>query len=70
MGNIQNHNHFPFDLTPVKSEYWDFFLYLKQCGWSGFNGDFNKRCLSAFIDTTLDECLTDDGLESVSEYSY
>ena len=70
MGNIRNHNHFPFDLTPVKSDYWDFFLYLHQCGWSGFNGDFSKKCLSAFIDTTIGECLTEDGLQSSSEYSY
>jgi len=70
MGNIRNHNHFPFDLTPVKSDYWDFFLYLYQCGWSGFGDWYYTGCLAAMIDTTIDECVTDDGLESLGEYVY
>lgn len=70
MGNIRNHNHFPFDLTPVKSDYWDFFLYLHQCGWSGFGDWYHTGCLAAMIDTAIDECVTDDGLESLGEYVY
>lgn len=70
MGNIRNHNHFSFDLTPVKSDYWDFFLYLNQCGWSGYGEWYHKPCLAAMIDTTVDECMIENGLQSMGEYVY
>ncbi len=69
MQDIPNHNRLPFEVNLNLSEYWDFFLYLKQCR-GGAYGNLFEGCLAAYIDTTVDECVTDDGLKSIEKYKY
>lgn len=69
MQNILNHNRLPFEVNLNLSEYWDFFLYLKQCGGNAY-GRLFEGCLATYIDTTIDECITDDGLKSMEKYKY
>lgn len=67
MGNILNHNRPVFKLKTSKSDYWDMHLYEQQG--SGEVGDgLQEECLSAYIDTTRDECIGEGELISTPEY--
>lgn len=69
MSNILNHNRLPFVCHLDMSEYWDFHLHLWQSV-GGYVEGFQDKCLAAYIDTTFDECLSDDGVVSMPNYSY
>ena len=56
MSNILNHNRMPFEFGVSKSDYWDTHLYLPQGGGNLKDG-LQDECLSAYIETTLNECL-------------
>lgn len=67
MGNILNHNRPVFKLKTSKSDYWDMHLYESQ-GSGAINDGLQEECLSAYIDTTREECIGDSELISTSEY--
>ena len=67
MGNILNHNRPVFKLKTSKSDYWDMHLYEPQ-GSGAINDGLQEECLSAYIDTTKDECIGNGELISTPEY--
>ena len=69
MSNILNHNRLPFKCKLSYKDYWDFHLHIGREYGSVLPG-LQTECLSAFIDTTNDECVTDEGLVSMSDYTY
>lgn len=69
MSNILNHNRLPFKCKLSYKDYWDFHLHLGREYGSVLPG-MQTGCLSAFIDTGIDECVTESGLESLRDYLY
>lgn len=69
MSNIFNHNRLPFKCKLSYKDYWDFHLYLGR-EYSTVLPGMQTDCLSAFIDTGINECVTETGLESLSTYTY
>lgn len=69
MSNILNHNRLTFKCKLSYKDYWDFHLHLGREYGSVLPG-MQTGCLSAFIDTGIDECVTESGLESLNEYHY
>jgi ABC-type glycerol-3-phosphate transport system permease component len=73
MSNILNHNRMPFDFGVSKSDYWDTQLYLSQGGGNLKDG-LQDDCLSAYIDTTFEDCVVPfEGmynLASMSQYKW
>lgn len=69
MSNILNHNKIPFKCKLSYKDYWDFHLHLGREYGTVLPG-MQTGCLSAFIDTEIDECVTESGLESLKEYPY
>lgn len=67
MGNILNHNRPIFKLRTSKSDYWDMHLYESQAGVLVKDG-LQEDCLTAYIDTTKDECIEENELVSVYDY--
>lgn len=67
MGNIFNHNRPVFNLRTSKSDYWDMHLYQSE-GAGDVSDGLQEDCLAAYIDTTKDECIEDNGLVSVPDY--
>lgn len=70
MQNILNHNKFQFGTTLNFSDYWDFSLYLPQCGGGLDLGTPYDGCLAASIDTTYDECIDGSSIKSMTGYVY
>jgi hypothetical protein len=70
MQNILNHNKFQFGTTLNFSDYWDFSLYLPQCGGGLDLGTPYDGCLAASIDTTSDECIDGSSIKSMTGYVY
>lgn len=73
MSNILNHNRMPFDFGVSKSDYWDTHLYLPQGGGNLKDG-LQDDCLSAYIDTTFEDCIVPFenkyNLASMSQYKW
>lgn len=69
MSNIFSHNRLPFKCKLSYKGYWDFHLHLGREYGTVLPG-MQTGCLSAFIDTGIDECVTESGLESLKEYPY
>ena len=69
MSNILNHNRLPFKCKLSYKDYWDFHLHLGREYGSVLPG-MQTGCLSSFIDTGIDECVTESGLESLKDYPY
>ena len=70
MSHIFNHNRFPFDTTIDRREYWDFFLGLSTAYTMHDSDSLAKECLSAYIDTSDDECIDDKNLISKKDYKW
>ena len=69
MSHILNHNRTIFDVKLDRSESWDFFLAQDRLGGSSLiDGSLTERCLSAYIDTNDESCITDEGLCSTGTY--
>lgn len=68
MSDILTHNRPIFETMVSKSEYWDHHIYLSQGGSGVQEPVLQEDCLSAYIDTTLPECVNEDGLVSMEEY--
>ena len=69
MSNILNHNRTTFDFEVSKSDYWDMHLYKQQSG--GYIKDgLQDDCLSAYITTTLKECISGKNLMSLDNYKW
>lgn len=62
MGNIFNHNRPVYKLRTSKSDYWDMHLSQNNLDTELADGLVDK-CLSAFIDTNIPECIEDEEAE-------
>lgn len=70
MSNILNHNRLPLECKLSYKDYWDFCLRIGR-EYYGFQKGLQTQCLSAFIDTTFDNCLGEDNsLMSIDDYTY
>lgn len=67
MSNIFTHNRLPFKCKLSYKDYWDFHLHIGREYGTVLSG-LQTECLSAFIDTGIDECITRRGLLSVYEW--
>lgn len=70
MSNILNNNRLPLECKLSIKDYWDFCLRVGR-EYYGYPEGMQTGCLSAYIDTTIDECINQDGsLKSSDEYKY
>lgn len=70
MSNILNHNRLPLECKLSYKDYWDFCLRIGR-EYYGFSTGMQTDCLSAFIDTTFDECIGENNsLVSIGDYTY
>ena len=69
MSNIFSHNRLPFKCKLSYKDYWDFHLHLGREYGSVLPG-MQTGCLSAFIDTTEEDCIDGTNLVSMDDYTY
>ena len=68
MGNILNHNRFPFTFRLNTADCWDFHLSLT--GYGSAPGGLSERCLISYIDLADKDCVMMDGLYSKDKYRW
>ena len=71
MSNVINHNFHNLRLKANKDEYWDFFINKDAIEGFEFSDDeMDDKCLISFIDACLDECILQNGVQSVEAYKW
>ena len=71
MSNILNNNFHNLKLNVNNDEYWDFFL--NNDYFESYNFDSSSMyddCLISFIDVALYDCVFEDEINSISDYSW
>lgn len=70
MTNILNNNRLPLECKLSAKDYWDFCLRVGR-EYYGYPEGMQTGCLSAYVDTTINECVnSDSSLKSSGEYKY